>query len=64
LLQHFRQKTDKPVVVIVSLHNEDAEKETREIMLKLQSIGIPAFPSIQRGALALRNALNYYERRR
>lgn len=64
LLQHFRQKTDKPVVVIVSLHNEDAEKETREYMLKLQSIGIPAFPSIQRGALALKNALDYYERRR
>lgn len=64
LLEHFRQKTDKPVVAIVSLHNEDAERETREIMLKLQSIGIPAFPSIQRGALALRNALNYYDRRR
>ena len=64
LLQSFRQKADKPVIAVISVHNENAEKETRDYMLKLQSAGILAYPSITRGAVALRNALRYFQRRR
>jgi len=47
-------------MVIVFFSTPDAERESRDIMLKLQEIGIPAFPSIERGALTLKNALYYY----
>jgi len=60
LIKHIKERTAKPVMSIVFLYTPDATRETRDVMLKLQEIGIPAFPSIQRGASALRNALDYY----
>jgi len=60
LIDHIKKKTAKPLMVIVFFSTPDAERESRDIMLKLQEIGIPAFPSIERGALTLKNALYYY----
>jgi acyl-CoA synthetase (NDP forming) len=45
-------------LVYFSTHN--AEEVARGIMLKLREKGIPAFPSVERGARALKNALDYY----
>jgi acyl-CoA synthetase (NDP forming) len=60
ILDSIKKKSLKPVMVVSLFHNANGEVETREVMLKFQGIGIPVFPSFQRGALALRNALNYY----
>jgi len=60
LMEHIKKKTSKPMIAIVFFSTPDAEKEAREIILKFQEIGIPAFPSIERGAVALRNASNYW----
>ena len=60
LVNHVRKRTSKPVMAIVYFSNPDAEKEARGVILKLQEMGIPAFPAIERGALALKNAVDYY----
>ncbi len=60
LLDSVKKKNAKPLLVVAMLHNPDAEKETREIMVNLQGLGIPVFLSFQRCALALRNALAYH----
>jgi acyl-CoA synthetase (NDP forming) len=64
LLEDLKKETEKPVMALVYFSNPKAEEEARSIMLKLRERGIPAFPSIQRGARALRNALDYHEGRR
>jgi acyl-CoA synthetase (NDP forming) len=60
LAQHVKDGTTKPVMVIVFLFTPDADREKREIIIRYQAIDIPAFPSIERGVLALKNALDYH----
>jgi acyl-CoA synthetase (NDP forming) len=60
LAQYIKDRTTKPVMVIVFLFTPDADREKREIIFRYQEIGIPAFPSIERGVLALRNTLDYH----
>ena len=60
LAQHIKDRTTKPVMVFVFLFTPDASREKREIIFRYQEIGIPAFPSIERGVLALKNALDYH----
>jgi len=60
LMEHIKKKTSKPVMAIVFLFTPDAAREMRSVILECQKIGIPAFPSIERAAFALRNTLNYY----
>jgi acyl-CoA synthetase (NDP forming) len=60
LAQHIKDRTVKPVLVFIFLYTPDASREKREIIFRYQEIGIPAFPSIERGVLALKNALSYY----
>ena len=64
LIDDIRKRTSKPVMALVCLSTPDGEEMARQVILKLQERGIPGFPSIQRGALALRNALHYYSLRR
>jgi hypothetical protein len=45
---------------MVFLNTPDTPREVKDIVMKLQERGIPAFPSISRGACALKNALDYY----
>jgi acyl-CoA synthetase (NDP forming) len=60
LASHVKERTSKPVMVFVFLFTPDAEREKREIIFRYQEIGIPAFPSIERGVIALRNVLDYH----
>jgi acetyl-CoA synthetase (ADP-forming) len=60
LAQHIKDRTTKPVMVLIFVHTPDASREKREIISRYQEIGIPAFPSIERGVLALKNALDYH----
>jgi hypothetical protein len=45
---------------MIFLNTPDAPREVEDIIIKLQERGIPAFPSIPRGARALKNAFDYY----
>jgi len=60
LVEEVRGKTTKPVMAIVSFTNPEGVQEARGVIKKCQERGIPAFPSISRAAIALRNALSYY----
>ena len=54
------KRQSKPLITMVFLNTPDAPREVNDIILKLQERGIPAFPSIPRGARALKNAFDYY----
>lgn len=60
LMRHVKESTSKPLMVFVFLHSPDAFNEARDVILRFQETGIPAFPSIERGARALRNVFDYY----
>lgn len=62
MLETVRQ-SGKPLVTITFVNTADGVREAREVAFKLQERGIPAFPSISRGARALRNAYDYYASR-
>ena len=62
LMRQVKESTSKPLMVFVFLYTADAAREVRDIILKFQEIGIPAFPTIERGARVLRNTLEYYRR--
>ena len=59
-LVNIRKKTSKPVMAILSYSSPEEMAEARDIAQRLQSEGIPAFSSIERTAIALKNALDYY----
>ncbi len=56
----MRKRTPKPVAVIHSFHSPEVAQETRKVSQKLRDGGIPTFLTLERGAQALRNALDYY----
>ncbi|MFC2070534.1 CoA-binding protein [Chloroflexota bacterium] len=61
LLIEVRQKNSKPVIAIIpSSFSSEEVQQAGEVMLKLQSGGVPAFISLERGAFALGKALDYY----
>ena len=60
LMAETRQRNSKPVMTIVSHSTPEGMRRARDIIRRFQERGIPAFPSLQRGAYALRNALDYY----
>ena len=62
LLDSVKKKSSKPLLVVSMLYNPDAEKELKDIRSNLQGMGIPVFLSFERCALALRNALTYYNK--
>jgi len=59
ILEDIKQ-LPKPLITVVLLSTSDAAKEVKEIMDILQERGIPAFPSVTRGAQALKNTYDYY----
>ena len=61
MLNETKTASAKPLITAVFLQTPDAQREVREVMFKLQDVGIPAFPSVQRAATALKNALDYYD---
>ncbi len=62
LLSDIRNRTLKPLMAILCLvfSPEDVE-QAGDIIKKLRDGGVPAFVSFERGARALRNALDYYQ---
>ncbi|MFC1901160.1 CoA-binding protein [Chloroflexota bacterium] len=61
LLTGIRQKSKKPVLAIIpaSFSSEDVGQAS-EVMRQIQNGGVPVFISLERGAFALRKALDYY----
>jgi acyl-CoA synthetase (NDP forming) len=57
---NIREKSSKPVMAIVFFSTPEEMRSARETTQKFQERGVPAFPSIERGARALRNVLDYY----
>ena len=60
LLGDMRKSTPKPVMAIVPFVTPEELKETRDATRKFQTMGVPAFSSMERGARALKNVLDYY----
>jgi acetyltransferase len=63
-LVDIRNKTGKPVMAIVSYSTPNEMERAGEVTKRFQEKDIPTFPSIERGAKALKNALDYYRRQR
>jgi acetate---CoA ligase (ADP-forming) len=59
----LRKQTDKPIISIINYHSMEELPVVKEAVLKFQERGIPTFPSIERGAKALRNTFEYYRMR-
>lgn len=60
LVQNMRTRTSKPVMVVVSCFTPDGLEEARRIGTKFQQLGVPAFTSAERAALALRKTIDYH----
>jgi acyl-CoA synthetase (NDP forming) len=57
----FRQSTEKPVMAIITgSSSAQTAAASLELMGRLQGMGIPAITGMERGAMALRNAAEYY----
>ena len=63
ILEAVRESTDKPVMVIAPYVTPEDLKQSIDLVRKFQDKGIPAFSSMERGARALKNALEYYRHR-
>jgi acyl-CoA synthetase (NDP forming) len=62
-MAELRKKSSKPVMAVVSYSTPEEMQGAREATELFQKEGVPAFPSIQRGAKALKNAYDYYRHR-
>ncbi len=60
MLINIRQRSSKPVAVVLASQSPEAMQGSREVVEKLLNGGIPVFASLDRGARALKNASNYY----
>jgi len=57
---NIKKRYNKPVVAIMDYTTPNEMQRAREATKKFQDNGIATFPSIERGAKALRNAVEYY----
>lgn len=60
MLVEMRERAPKPVAVILAFQSPEAIQATRDVAQRLREGGIPTFVSLERGANALKNALDYY----
>ncbi|MBN1662134.1 MAG: CoA-binding protein [Deltaproteobacteria bacterium] len=60
MLADARDSRKKPVMSIIASSNNEDLKIAAEASQRFQDKGIPVFPSIERGARAMRNAYEYY----
>ena len=60
LMAEIRKRSPKAVVAIVPYSIPEEMQQARDLTQKFQEKGIPSFQSIERGARALKNALDYY----
>ena len=59
----LRNRTAKPIIAILSFFTPKDVDETADFVRKLQSENIPSFPTLERGARALRNAMEFHRAR-
>ena len=59
----IRARDSKPVMAIVPFSTSQEMEESRNLNLKLREINVPSFSNMERGASALRNALDYYRQK-
>ncbi|MBN2075881.1 MAG: CoA-binding protein [Dehalococcoidales bacterium] len=59
-MAEIKQKSSKPVMAIIAYSTPEEMQGSMDAMLLFQERGVPAFPSIERGAKALKNAFDYY----
>ncbi|MDY6842676.1 MAG: CoA-binding protein [Thermodesulfobacteriota bacterium] len=64
LMIELRENTLKPLIVIIPTSTLEELERLADVTKKLQDGNIPTFPTFERGARALRNALDYYNFRR
>ena len=57
---NIRKKTLKPVMVVTPFYTPEEMEQARNIARRLRGGGIPTFVTFERGARALKNALDYY----
>ncbi len=61
LLTEIKKKTSKPVMAVILSANSPKEVEVaQDIIRGFRDVDIPTFMAFERGARALRNALDYY----
>jgi len=60
MLSEIRGHTSKPVAVILASFGFDNAEMARDVVQKFRDGGIPTFPSLERGAKALKKALDYH----
>jgi acyl-CoA synthetase (NDP forming) len=58
-----KDQVGKPVISIITYYSLEELPLVKEAVRKFQAKGIPTFPSIERGAVALKNAFDYYRMR-
>jgi acyl-CoA synthetase (NDP forming) len=63
MIADLKAQTNKPIISIINYHSLEELPVVKEATTKFQEIGIPTFPSIERGAVALKNAFDYYRMR-
>jgi len=61
-LMEIKRKTGKPVMAIVSYATPNEMERAAQVTKQFQERDIPTFSTIERGAKALRNTLDYYRR--
>ncbi|MFC1921056.1 CoA-binding protein [Chloroflexota bacterium] len=61
ILADIKGRSEKPVMAVYPFSTPDDMKRVMEDTREFQKRGIPAFPSFERGARALRNTLEYYK---
>jgi len=60
LLADIKKRSSKPVMAIIPYSSPEEMKRAREATKMFQKKGIPVLPSLERGAIALRNTIEYY----
>jgi len=64
MLVEIRERSPKPVAVILAYQTPEAMQAARDVARRFREGSIPTFSSLERGARALKNALEYYALKR
>ena len=63
MIAHIKDQTGKPIISIINYYSLEELPVVKEAVSKFQGKGIPTFPNIERGAIALKNTFEYYRLR-
>ena len=63
MIANIKDQTGKPIISIINYYSLEELPVVKEAVSKFQGKGIPTFPNIERGAIALKNTFEYYRLR-